>query len=100
MAKALTAMPLAATGLPPPGQPVAVATLTVGIQECCGGGSTGAGPKVCAAETPSFASSQAASGSANAPIQIASNIFLRILVPFMTALYTQCRKPAHVRGLC
>src|ERR1035438_1838199 len=70
-AKALTAMPLAAVGLPPAGQPVAVATLTVGIQDFCGAGRAGEGPKVCSAVTVS-GSLQAASGSASIATDIAS----------------------------
>src|SRR5450631_2948422 len=67
VAKAFTAIPLAATGLPPAGQPLAVAMLTVGIHECCGVGSAGEGPKLCSAAPGGEGSLQAASGSASAP---------------------------------
>ncbi len=37
-------MPLAAFGVAPSGQLVAVAILTVGIQDCCGAGRVGEAP--------------------------------------------------------
>ena len=67
--------------LPPAGQPVAVATLTVGIQDFCGAGRLGEGPKLCSAVLVSWGSLQAASGSVTAPIQTASRILLRMVVP-------------------
>src|SRR4051812_19076150 len=63
LAKALAAMPLAATGLPPEGHPVALAILTVGIQDFSGAGRAGEGPKVCSAEAVVAGSLQAARGS-------------------------------------
>src|SRR5450432_2835816 len=81
VAKAFTAIPLAATGLPPAGQPLAVAMLTVGIQERSGAGSAGEGPKLRSAAAGVEGSLQAASGSASAPTDIASKTFLRIVTP-------------------
>src|SRR3984957_17810313 len=75
VAKALTAIPLAAVGLPPAVQPIALATLTVGIQELCGAGRVGEGPKVCSVTAVSC-SLQAASGSVRIPINVTSERFL------------------------
>src|SRR3984957_10776893 len=80
VANAFTARPFAGVGLPPAGQPIAVAILTVGVHKCCGAGKVGEGPKVCSTADVSC-SSQAASGSARAPIHIASNNLLRISAP-------------------
>src|SRR5882757_6859495 len=91
VAKALTAMPLAATGLPPTGQPTAGAILTVGIQDFCGGGRIGEGPNVCSTLMLSW-SLQAASGSASAPRHIASRIFLRISAPRISQYNTENRR--------
>src|ERR1700738_1642128 len=71
-------MPLAAVGLAPAGHLVAVATLTVGIQEVCGAGRVGEGPKVCSAAAVLEGSLQEASGSASAPTDIASSMILRM----------------------
>src|ERR1700748_2244814 len=68
-------MPLAAVGLAPAGQPIALATLTVGIHECCGAGRVGDGPKVCSVAAV-FCSLQAASGSGKNPIHVRSRRFL------------------------
>ena len=79
VAKALTAMPLAAVGLPPAGQPIALATLTVGSQELCGAGKVGEDPKVCSVAAVSC-SLQAASGSAKIPTDASSSRFLTGIV--------------------
>src|SRR3546814_15690620 len=44
LANPATLQPLAASGLPPSGQPIAVAMLTVGISDECGGGNSGSRP--------------------------------------------------------
>src|SRR5579859_4213059 len=62
-AKALTANPSAAAGLPPADQPIALATLTVGSRALSGAGRVGDGPKVCSVAAVSF-SLQEASGKA------------------------------------
>ena len=77
-------VPLAAVGLPPAGQPTAVATLTVGIQECCGVGRVGEGPKLCSAVTVSCGSLQPASASVSAAIPTAGQILLRMVAPCRT----------------
>src|ERR1700682_3595551 len=92
VANACTAMAFAGVGLPPAGQPIAVAILTVGVHECCGAGKVGEGPKVCSTVEVSC-SSQAASDSARAPIPIASNNLLRILAP-------PCRETIRKTGGC
>src|SRR5882672_8353794 len=77
-------MPLAAVGLAPAGQPVAVAILTVGIQEVCGAGRVGEGPKVCSAAAVLEGSLQEASGSASAPTDITSNKIFRMMAPWIS----------------
>src|SRR5205814_8623632 len=81
VASALTAMPLAAVGLPPAGQPVAVAILTVGIQDCSGAGRAGEDPKVCSAAAGAEGSLHAARGSPSAATPIASRRVLRLAAP-------------------
>jgi hypothetical protein len=85
-------MPFAGVGLPPAGQPIAVATLTVGTHECCGAGKVGEGPKVCSTVEVSC-SSQAARGSARAPIHITSNNLFRMSAP-------ACRDTIRKAGGC
>src|SRR5664280_2484002 len=84
-------MPFAGLGLPPAGQPIAAATLTVGIHECSGAGKVGEGPKVCSTAGVS-GSSQAASGRARAPMHIASSNLFRMLAPRLSQDNTKSRR--------
>src|ERR1700733_11202367 len=94
-------MPLAAVGLAPAGQPTALATLTVGIQELCGAGRVGEDPKVCSVAAVSC-SLQGGGGSAKIPIHESSRRFLtgiflnciivlRMLVPRLWHYNTESR---------
>jgi len=75
------------------------------IQEVCGAGRVGEGPKVCSAAALLSGSLQEAIGSASAPTDIASSMILRMMAPCLPPdnallIVRQRGKATNVRGVC